>query len=381
VACGEIRNASFGGGVRAIEVTPLHREIAELIAQEGPISVERYMGLALSHPRYGYYRTRDPFGAAGDFVTAPEISQIFGELIGLWAADRWDLMGRPAQLRLVELGPGRGTLMADALRATRIVPQFRAALDLHLVETSETLRQRQEQALAAQASASWHRRFEDIPAGPMILIANEFFDALPIRQYVRAGTGWHERLVGLAEEGALAFGLAVQPEPTLGAAAPIGAVLEVSPQGLALARAIAERLVAQGGVALIIDYGHVRQGFGDSFQAVRRHGFADPLAAPGENDLTAHVDFAALGEAARKGGAAVYGPVTQGDFLRALGIEARAARLKAKATPSQAAAIDAALARLAGVGEGQMGALFKTTAIADPKLGGIAEFDALAGSV
>jgi SAM-dependent MidA family methyltransferase len=361
-------------------VTPLHREIVELIAQEGPISVERYMRLALSHPRYGYYRTRDPFGAGGDFVTAPEISQMFGELIGLWAADCWSRMGGPAQLRLVELGPGRGTLMADALRAARLVSRFRAALDVHLVETSDILQERQQQALASQqASASWHQRFEDIPAGPMILIANEFFDALPIRQYVRTATGWHERLVGLGETGALTFGLAARAEPSIDIAAPERAVLEIAPQGLALAREIAQRLAAQGGAALIVDYGHVRRGFGDSFQAVHRHGFTDPLAAPGESDLTAHVDFAALAEAARNAGALVSGPVTQGDFLRALGIEARAGKLKAKAMPAQAAAIDAALARLTDAAEGQMGGLFKAMAIVDPQLDRIAGFEAEAG--
>jgi SAM-dependent MidA family methyltransferase len=357
-------------------VTPLHREIAELIAQEGPISVERYMELALTHPRYGYYRTHDPFGVEGDFVTAPEISQMFGELIGLWAADCRSRMGRPHRLRLVELGPGRGTLMADALRAARIVPEFLAAISLHLVETSEALRQRQEQALRDyEIASSWHQRFEDVPPGPMILIANEFFDALPIRQFVRAGTGWHEHLIGLGEGGALAFGLSKEPERSLDLAAPEGAILEIAPSSLMLARSIAERLTADGGAALIIDYGHMRRGFGDTFQALRRHGFADPLASPGESDLTAHVDFAALGEAARKAGAVVHGPVTQGAFLRALGIEARADRLKARATPAQGAAIDAALTRLTGTAEGQMGALFKAMAITERRLGSIAGFE------
>jgi SAM-dependent MidA family methyltransferase len=303
---------------------------------------------------------------------------MFGELIGLWAADCWSRMGGPAQLRLVELGPGRGTLMADALRAVRLVPRFRAALDVHLVETSDILQERQQQALASQqASASWHQRFEDIPAGPMILIANEFFDALPIRQYVRTATGWHERLVGLGENGALAFGLAARPEAPLALTAPEGAVLEICPRALTLARSIAERVLIEGGVALIIDYGHAERGIGDSFQAVHRHGFADPLAAPGQNDLTAHVDFAALGDIARQGGAKVCGPVTQGDFLRSLGIEARAESLKVKATPGQAAAIDAAIARLTGSGANEMGVLFKAMAIADPKLEGVAGFTAI----
>jgi SAM-dependent MidA family methyltransferase len=269
--------------------------------------------------------------------------------------------------------------MADALRAASIVPQFRAAIDVHLVETSEVLRQRQEQAIAALGMpATWHQRFEDVSGGPMILIANEFFDALPIRQYVRGATGWHERLVGLGEDGALGFGLAAEREPSLAISAPEGAVLEISPHGFALARHMAERVRTQGGAALIIDYGHAQRGFGDTFQAARQHSFADSLAAPGESDLTAHVDFAALGDIARKAGAAVLGPVAQADFLCTLGIEARATRLKAKATQSQAAAIDMALARLTGTAESEMGSLFKAMAIADPKLEGISGLDAVA---
>ncbi|MFI4996301.1 MAG: class I SAM-dependent methyltransferase [Hyphomicrobiales bacterium] len=355
-------------------MTPLRQEIARLIAQEGPISVERYMKLALSHPRHGYYRSRDPFGAEGDFITAPEISQMFGELIGLWAADCWTRMGRPQRLNLVELGPGRGTLMADALRAARIVPGFRAALSLHFVETSEVLRRRQSEALEpCGLKPVWHERFEELPAGPLIVIANEFFDALPIRQYVRAAKGWHERLVGLDREGALAFGLSAPSEASLRLGAPQGSILEISPEGLALARHIARSLLAHGGAALVIDYGHTMRGFGDTLQAVRKHGFVDPLAMPGESDLTAHVDFTALGEVARKAGAALHGPASQGDFLRALGIEARAQTLKT-AQPAQAAAIDAALDRLAGHGAGEMGALFKAMVITDPKLGEIAGF-------
>ncbi len=360
-------------------MTPLGRAIAEEIAQEGPISVERYMRLALSHPLHGYYASRDPFGASGDFITAPEISQMFGELIGLWAADCWSRMGRPERLRLVELGPGRGTLTADALRATRLVPDFRSALSLDLVETSLKLRRRQEEVLARhEVPIAWHDRFEDVPAGPLIVIANEFFDALPIRQFARGGKAWHERLVGVDDKGALAFGLAARSEPSLDCAAPEGAVVEISPEGLRLAHDVAERVTANGGAALVIDYGHAERGFGDTLQAVRRHAFADPLAEPGEADLTAHVDFAALGDAARRAGAASHGPVAQGDFLRALGIEARAQTLKTKATAAQMAGIDAALARLTGAGGGEMGALFKAIAIADPRLGGLAGFEEVA---
>ncbi|KAA2242364.1 class I SAM-dependent methyltransferase [Salinarimonas soli] len=329
--------------------------------------VERYMALCLAHPVHGYYVTRDPLGAAGDFTTAPEISQMFGELVGLWAAGVWSDMGAPATVRLVELGPGRGTLMRDALRAARVLPAFLAAVRVHLVETSPALRARQGEALAG-VEVAWHERLEEVPEGPAIVVANEFFDALPVRQFVRAGGAWRERLVGLTDDGALAFGLAPEPERTIDRSGPEGAVLEWPAIGLDIARALAARLAAQGGAALAIDYGHLESGFGDTLQALRRHAPADPLADPGEADLTTHVDFAALARAARAGGTAVHGPVTQGAFLRALGIEARAAILKRRATPAQAEAIDAALARLVGTGPEAMGGLFKAIGFAHPAL-------------
>ncbi len=338
-----------------------------MVALEGPISVERYMTLCLAHPTHGYYVTRDPLGAAGDFTTAPEISQMFGELIGLWAAGVWMDMGAPRRLRLVELGPGRGTLMGDALRAMRVAPGLQEAVDLHLVETSPVLRARQAEALRAYGP-SWHDDPASVPPGPAIVIANEFLDALPVRQYVRARGAWHERLVGLDDDGRLAFGLAAEPETGIERAAPEGSVVEVAGAGLALARRLAERLAAAGGAALVIDYGHEGPGLGDTLQAVRRHAFADPLADPGEADLTTHVNFSALARAAQAGGCAVRGPVAQGAFLRALGIEARAERLKRAASPPQAGAIDAALARLAGPGPEGMGELFKAMAFTHPAL-------------
>jgi NADH dehydrogenase [ubiquinone] 1 alpha subcomplex assembly factor 7 len=357
----------------------LRREIAELIATEGPISVERYMALALSHPRHGYYRSRDPFGLEGDFVTAPEISQMFGELIGLWAVDCWARMGEPEKLALIELGPGRGTLMADALRAARLAPAFLAASRIHLVETSEILREKQRQKLERANTTSvpitWHERFSEIPEGPFILIANEFFDALPIRQYQRDARGWRERLIGLDNTGRLAFGLSGEVVSEIRRAAPQGAVLEIGSAGLALSREIAARLADQGGAALFIDYGHTQPGFGDTLQAVRRHEFIDPLEAPGETDLTAHVDFAALSRTALEAGVTRHGPVTQGRFLRELGIEARAQMLKQKASEPQAAAIEAATARLIGEAEGEMGALFKAMALSSPSLASLAGFD------
>ncbi|KAA5602244.1 class I SAM-dependent methyltransferase [Blastochloris sulfoviridis] len=362
-------------------MTPLGRELADLIRADGPLSVARFMALCLGHPRHGYYLTRDPLGRAGDFVTAPEISQMFGELIGLWCADAWNRMGAPERVALVELGPGRGTLMADALRALKVVPALRATLAVHLVETSPALMARQRAALEAAGVPAgvpvfWHARLADAPDGPSLIVANEFLDALPVTQLVRGRDGWHERQVGLDSDGRLAFGLspARLPDSLVPAAlrtAPPGSLVEVSPERAAAVREIARRLVAHGGAALIVDYGHTQSGLGDTLQAVKGHAFADPLAEPGEADLTSHVDFAALAAAARAEGAAVHGPVTQGAFLAALGIDVRAARLKA-AAPDQAADIDAALHRLTA--PDAMGNLFKVLAIADPKLGPLAGF-------
>ncbi|MFG1396988.1 class I SAM-dependent methyltransferase [Roseixanthobacter pseudopolyaromaticivorans] len=354
--------------------SPLAREIKALIASEGPISLARYMDLCLGHPRHGYYMTRDPFGAAGDFITAPEISQMFGELLGLWALAAWQQMGSPDPVHLVEFGPGRGTLMADALRATRLLPGFAAAARVHLVEISPVLRARQQATLANAATAhpiSWHTRLEDLPDGPVLVLANEFFDALPISQFIRSRAGWHERRVGLDAAGELTFGVDPHPARLLEVLArhippphPPGAVLErlESPA----ARALATRLAGQDGAALVIDYGHAQSGFGDTLQAMKAHAFVDPLAEPGEADLTAHVDFAALARAAITAGAGAFGPVPQGEFLLRLGLRERAERLQATASPVQADAITAALARLAGTGEKEMGALFKVLCICGP---------------
>lgn len=357
-------------------MTPLGREIAALVASEGPVSVARFMALCLGDPRHGYYMTRDPFGAAGDFVTAPEVSQMFGELIGLWCADTWSRMGAPGVVRLVELGPGRGTLIADAARAARALPPFRAALDIHLVEMSPALRNTQRATLEAGGiTATWHERVETVPEAPALVVANEFFDALPIRQFVRAPDGWRERLVGLGEGGGLAFGLAPEPAPSLaGVAGPLGAILEIAEEGAAVMRTLASRVAQQGGAVLAIDYGHARTQTGETLQAVRRHAFVDALSEPGEADVTAHVDFAALGRIAAQSGASVHGPVTQGAFLRSLGLSARAEALRRHASAETAAGIDAAVDRLAGGGAG-MGELFKVLAVADPRLGPLAGFD------
>jgi len=362
-------------------MTPLEAELRRIIAADGPMSVATYMRLCLGHPLHGYYMTRDPFGRGGDFITAPEISQMFGELIGLWAAAVWQMMGSPREIAFVELGPGRGTLMADALRATRVVPAFAAAVHVHLVETSPVLEPRQHESLTGlDVPIAWHRNFADVPGGPLILIANEFFDALPVHQAVKTSSGWHERMVGIGRDGKLAFALHPDPipgfatiAPGLPANAPPGAVFEWHSGDIAAE--VARRTAQHGGAAIIIDYGHSESAPGETLQAVGRHGFADPLASPGEVDLTAHVDFAALARTASAAGARVHGPIAQGDFLRRLGIEARAAALRAKATAAQGADIDAALARLIGSGRESMGEMFKAMAFADPKLGAVPGFD------
>lgn len=355
----------------AAVTSELGRLIAHRIALTGPIPIAEFMAEALGHPRLGYYRSASPLGSEGDFTTAPEISQMFGELLGAWLAERWLAMGRPSPVRLVELGPGRGTLMADALRASRGVPGFHAALDLHLVETSQPLRAAQRAALATfspTCAPTWHERLDDVPAGPLLLVANEFFDALPVRQFHRTAEGWRERMVGLGPDGELRLALAPGLTPFAAALpdAPAGAEAEISEAGRALAGDIGARLRAHGGGALIVDYGYDggddRSGLGTSLQAVRGHRGADILDRPGETDLSAHVDFAALAAAA---GVSSFGPVSQGDFLRRLGIEARARALKQQASAEQARGIDAALARL--IAPDQMGTLFRVLALGDDR--------------
>ncbi|HEU0221071.1 MAG TPA: SAM-dependent methyltransferase [Paracoccaceae bacterium] len=333
--------------------------IRRRIAAEGPMPLSDYMALCLGHPRHGYYMTRDPLGRAGDFTTAPEISQMFGELLGLALARAWIDQDRPDPFCLAELGPGRGTLMADALRATVRVPGFHAASRLALVETSPALRARQAETLVAHAP-SWLASTADLPDLPLFLLANEFFDALPIRQFVRSGGGWCERMVGL-KDGRLTPGLS-PPLPLDLPPAPEGTVRELRPASEAIAAEIGGRLARRGGLALIVDYGEW-EGEGDTFQAVSAHRYADPFAAPGEADLTAQVAFAPLARAAENAGARVAGYATQGDFLSRLGIEARAEAL-ARARPDRAEDIALQLTRLTGAD--QMGRLFKVLALTAP---------------
>jgi SAM-dependent MidA family methyltransferase len=353
-------------------VTEFEKSLRQIIRLEGPIPVERYMALCLRH----YYGSRDPLGPEGDFTTAPEISQMFGELLGLWLAEVWARMGGPDPVQLVEFGPGRGTLMADALRAaTRAAPRFRAALRVHLVETSPVLRRSQGVMLApAGVEVTWHEGIERIPDGPLLVLANEFFDALPVRSYVATERGWCERLVALddaSQDGPLVFGLRAEPESLPRMPRRSGDILEVPLHSIGIARALGARLARDGGAALIIDYGYWGPAFGDTLQALRRHAMVSALADPGEADITTHVDFHALARGAAVEGAAIHGPADQADFLRDLGIHARAAALSARATPGQAAAIDDALARLTDRGQKGMGRLFKVLALTHPHLASV----------
>lgn len=360
--------------------TPLDAEIRARIARMGPIPVAEFMAMCLYDPQHGYYNRRAPFGAAGDFITAPEISQMFGELIGLWAADVWQSMGKPDPVALIEFGPGRGSMMSDVLRTARVAPEFGRALDVHLIEVSLDLQFRQRETLGTvdDVPLHWHPDIDEVPAIPSIIVANEFFDALPIRQAERRPTGWHERMVAVDARDTLMLTAARNPLSDIGpkltpavAHAPVGDIFEWRPERLAIKIA---RRAAAGGAALIIDYGHVKSATGDTLQAVRRHRYANPLASPGLADLTAHVDFEALGKAAQEAGARVHGPVEQGIWLKRLGIEARAAVLLANSTETKRPEIAAALQRLTGTGPNQMGSLFKVIGFSAPGIGQLPGF-------
>lgn len=336
----------------------LHDLIAARIRETGPITVADYMADCLLHPEHGYYATRDPLGAAGDFTTAPEISQIFGEMLGLALAQAWLDQGRPAPFTLAEPGPGRGTLMADILRATRAVPGFAEAAQVTLIEASPTLRTAQAERLADH-NPRWLDRLDQLPDAPLFLVANEFFDALPIRQFIRDGDGWREKRIGLDGE-RLVFGL-TDPAPQPGLTHRLadtndGDVVEICPAAAPMAGEIATRIAGHGGAALIVDYGGWRSR-GDTLQALREHRFADPLDAPGSADLTAHVDFEPLAAAAITSDCAVSHLTSQGVFLECLGITARAQTLAGGLSGAALDDLVAAHRRLTHPDE--MGNLFK----------------------
>ncbi len=345
-------------------MTPLAEIIATRIRATGPITLADYMEICLLHPRYGYYATRDPFGAKGDFTTAPEIHQMFGELCGLALAQAWMDQGRPTPFTLAEPGPGRGTLMADMLRAIRLVPGMAEAAEVTLVEASPHLRRIQRDRLGAVTHLD---NVDALPDKPLFLMANEFLDALPIRQYQRTQDGWAERMVGLSDTG-LRLGLG--PVVDLPRPGKPGDVVEECPAAPAMVEAITRRIAAHGGAAILVDYGGWN-GYGDTFQALRNHAPEDPLARPGEADLTAHVDFAPLAAAAIRAGAVASRPIHQGDWLLSLGAAQRAERL---AAAGDAGAI-AALRRLTHPDE--MGHLFKAMAIWPKGAPPVPGFDAL----
>jgi SAM-dependent MidA family methyltransferase len=349
-------------------MTRLKERIINLIEANGPISVADYMAFCLFDPEGGYYTNREPFGAAGDFVTAPEISQMFGELVGVWLLAAWEAIGRPTPVTVAEIGPGRGTLMKDALRTlSKLDPGLVAGADIAMIETSPRLAGIQRETLKATAARiRWHESIDALAPQPLLIVGNELFDAVPIRQYVRASGRWRERAVGLTEAGGLTF-IAGPGAPDLsllppGAEnAPEGAIVEFAPARTALMDTIAERIGSHGGAGLFFDYGYTSPALGDTLQALRKHRYEDVLASPGEADLTAHVDFAALASAALRHGLDI-DTMTQSDFLLAMGLLERAGRLGAKADPATRERISGEVERLAG--PDQMGNLFKVLAIA-----------------
>ena len=340
--------------VTLLGMTALANIIKAMIAEEGPMPLDRYMTLCLSHPQHGYYMTRDPLGAAGDFTTSPEVSQVFGELIGVWVAQVWEQLGSPRHFALVELGPGRGTLMADVLRVLTKIPACAKAADVHFVETSPVLRAAQ---LDRVRNATWHSSTVSLPGLPTILLANEFFDALPIRQLEKKQGRVFERCIGI-EEAELAVGLV--PTPNQIAFSGEG-VFEDSSIRDALATHLGSHLNQTSGAALIIDYGHMRSALGDTLQAMRAHSFCKITEHVGEADITSHVDFESMGRGFAKGGARIAGLMTQGQFLQAMGLDTRTRVLAGTTSGEKQREIIAASERLAN--PVQMGDLFKVMAV------------------
>lgn len=340
--------------------TPLARKLAGRIAASGPVSLHDFMQACLYDPEHGYYRNRDPFGENGDFITAPEISQIFGELIGLWAGEVWRQMGEPPAVNLIELGPGRGTLMSDAFRALKVLPRFLESASLHLVETSAPLKEAQRAALSgAPVPVSWHEDLREAPGGPAILIANEFFDCLPLRQFAfdAAQKRWRERMVAF-EDGAFRFALDAAGEAPPGVAPGSDSLEDGEILERRSVRSVMDLFAANAPfAALIIDYGYALPSFGDTVQAVRRHRFAGLFDAPGEADVTAHVDFLHLKQAAAEANLQAFGPMPMGEWLLRLGLEARLGQLLRRASHEEIEDMHSRVARL--VDPAQMGALFK----------------------
>ncbi len=355
--------------------TALGEKIKAIIRANGPMSVSDFFSLCLADPEHGYYQTRDPFGREGDFVTAPEISQLFGEMIGIFMVHAWQRHGMPANPRLVEVGPGRGTMMADILRVVaKLAPPLYQGLGVHLVETSARLQSVQKDTLSSHAGrVEWHSSFDTVPAGFTLLAANELFDAIPIRQFIKTPDGFRERMVVLDAQDQVAFGtgpagldkalLPVDPNVV-----PDGTVFEIAPARQAVMTTLCERLKNSGGTAVIIDYGSMVTGFGDTLQAVLDHDYDPPFDHPGEADLTSHVDFQHLAEVAKACGLSINGCVRQGDFLYGLGLQQRVNVLSEGKDKALAALIQSAASRLADEGEGKMGELFKVLVVSSPSV-------------
>ncbi|MGH6763434.1 MAG: class I SAM-dependent methyltransferase [Phyllobacterium sp.] len=351
-------------------MSTLKDRIIRLIETNGPISVADYMGLCLGDSESGYYMTREPFGRSGDFITAPEVSQMFGELIGVWCLSAWEALGKPSRFVFAEIGPGRGTLMKDLLRAaSRLMPDFSAGADIWMIETSPRLTGMQKATLAdAPVPITWADSFDALPSGPLILVANELFDALPTHQYVKAWNRFAERMVGLDDRGQLCFAAgagSVDPDllPRGYDHAPEGAIFEAAPARSALMDSISHRLSAHRGAALLIDYGHLKSDFGDTLQALGHHKPQDVFEAPGEADLTSHVDFDVLEQISRAS-ACLTATMTQGEFLLAMGLLERAGQLGRGKSEADQEQLHIDVERLAG--PDQMGTLFKVLCVSDP---------------
>lgn len=353
-------------------MTKLLDNLIRRVQSEGPINLADFMSQALGNPEFGYYKNRVPIGKKGDFITSPEVSQMFGELIGLWSAVCWQKLGAPSKFNFIELGPGRGTLIKDAIRAAKRISGYLDSLKIHLIETSPVLTQRQMQVLSNfEKKCMWHETFEDVPDGPFFLIGNEFLDVLPIRQYVGVAGLWYERLIGFNQLRASLCWI----KSSIPAAAEFsvppglidrndGVIWEICFEARKIISSISTALLERGGVAIFIDYGYTKQSGGNTFQAVRNHEYVDPLMAPGLADLTAHVDFEAIKQIAETSGIKVSGPVTQRLFLRTLGIEQRAEQLMTRATAIQKREIQTGLKRL--IDDNAMGSLFKVIALSHP---------------
>lgn len=354
---------------------PLEKKIRDLIFQTGPMSVADYFAVCLADPEFGYYITKDPFGVAGDFTTAPEISQLFGEMIGVYLVQSWQMQAPDGPIRIIEIGPGRGTLMADALRVMeKIAPTLLEQATIHMVETSPKLSEIQKETLAKyDDKISWHNSFEDVPNGFFLLVANELFDAIPLRQFVKTDLGFRERTVTIDASDELAFSVGIAGMdttllPSNHKDQPTGTIFEIAPARVNVMTTIATRLAKEGGSALVIDYGYLTTGFGDTLQAIHKHEFDPPLANPGLADLTSHVDFEMLMRTAHAANAHIHGVMHQGDFLVGLGLLQRAGMLGQDKDHETQQDIRSAVERLVGVGQGNMGELFKVLAISGQAL-------------